>query len=376
MLRAAALLAWLALAASAAHAQPSFVPLPADVAVTAPVPDVPPAVARFLGVWARGAWDSALPHGVQGRVDDGTLRVPLRDGRALAEYMVDGETLRGRYIVAGNTSRVLLACTTLADAARMPATVAGTPGQTVRIPVNDPGPLGTKRITLEATIYRPSGEGPFPVVVFNHGSTGGNPAAVKVARKADRQAHFFVERGFAVVAPMRRGRGASDGLYGESYGCDSGNLSSGVARAVEDVDGVVAWLDAQPWADTTRLVMAGISRGGFLSVVYAGERPQRVKGVVNFVGGWTGERCEGFNAASFAQAGRDARVPMLWLYGDVDHYYGPASIRSYHDAFIKAGGRGALHLYPKEGHDLANFVDQWGATADTYLTGLGLTPER
>ena len=408
MLRAAMLLAWLALAATAAHAQPSFVPLPADVAVTAPSADVPPAVARFSGVWARGAWDSVLPHvlvverleadgsatvvyaigaraewnirpsatRVASRVDDGTLRVVLRDGRAIAEYTLDGETLRGRYKVGDNTSRVLLSRTALADAARTAAVIAGTPGQTARIPVNDSGPLGTKGITLEATLYRPGGDGPFPVVVFNHGSTGGNPAAVKVTRKADRQAHFFVERGFAVVAPMRRGRGASDGFYGESYGCDSANLISGVARAVEDVDGVVAWLDSQPWADTKRLVMSGISRGGFLSVVYAGERPQRVKGVVNFVGGWTGERCEGFNAASFTQAGRDSRAPMLWLYGGVDHYYGPASIRAYHDAFVKAGGHGALHLYPKEGHDLANQVGLWEATADAYLTGLGLTSAR
>jgi len=183
-----------------------------------------------------------------------------------------------------------------------------------------------------------------------------------------------------VVAPMRRGRGASDGDYRESYGCDSAALTSGVARAVEDVDAVVAWLDTQAWADAGRLVIAGISRGGFLSVVYAGERPQRVKGVVNFVGGWTGERCDGaggnFNAASLGAAGRASRVPMLWLYGDLDHYYGPASIRAYHDAFIKAGGRGALHIYPRYGHDVANHPGLWEATADAYLTELGLTAPR
>jgi predicted acyl esterase len=170
--------------------------------------------------------------------------------------------------------------------------------------------------------------------VFNHGSTGGNHAAIKVTRKAARQARFFAERGFAVVVPMRRGRGASDGEYGESYGCDSPALTAGVARAVEDVDGVVAWLDTQSWADTGRLVMAGISRGGFLSVIYAGERPQRVKGVVNFVGGWTSERCDrytpNFNTGSLGTAGRSARGPMLWLYGDLDDYYGPAAIRSYY----------------------------------------------
>jgi len=407
MIRAAALLA-LTLAASAAFAQTPFVPLPADVAVTAPAADVPPAVARFSGVWAHGAWDGELPHvlvvervdadggatvvyavgesidwnvkpsatRVAARIENGVLRFSRREGKVSVQYRFEGEQLRGRHDSGSEVARVTLSRTALAEAAGIPVAVARAPGQTVRIPVSDSGPLGTQRITLEATVYRPSGEGPFPVVVFNHGSTGGNPAAVRVTRKAARQARFFTERGFAVVAPMRRGRGASDGDYGETYGCDTAGLTSGLARAIEDVDGVVAWLGTQAWADPTRLVMAGISRGGLLSVVYAGERPQRVKGVVNFVGGWTGERCDqysGFNAASFGAAGRAARVPMLWLYGDLDHYYGRAAIRSYYDAFVAAGGHGALHVYPRYGHDVANYDELWEATADTYLKGLGLT---
>jgi dienelactone hydrolase len=411
MVRAAALLAWLTLAASAAHAQAPVVPLPADVAVTPPGADVPPAVARFSGVWARGAWYGELPHvlvverleadgraaviyavgesstlyvkpaatRVTGRVEDGVLSFWLRDGIVTVEYRFDGEQLRGRYRSSYSTASVTLSRATLAEAARIPALVARTPRQTVRIPVTDTGPFGSRRITLEATVYRPTGDGPFPVVVFNHGSTGGNAAIVKTTRPAATQARFFIQRGFAVVAPMRRGRGASDGDYGESYGCASASLSSGLARAVEDIDGVLAWLETQPWADPGRLLMAGISRGGFLSVVYAGERPQRVKGVVNFVGGWTGEQCDrhgGFNAASFGAAGRAARVPMLWLYGDLDHYYGPAAIRSYHDAFVAAGGRGALHIYPRHGHDVANHAGLWETAADAYLSGLGLTPAR
>jgi hypothetical protein len=35
--------------------------------------------------------------------------------------------------------------------------------------------------------------------------------------------------------------------------------------------------------------MAGISRGGILSITYAGMHPREVSGVINFVGGWMGE---------------------------------------------------------------------------------------
>jgi hypothetical protein len=81
MIRAAALLAWLTLVASAALAQTPFVPLPADVSVTAPAADVPPAMARFSGVWAHGAWYGELPHVlIVERVDS--------DGRAAVVYAV------------------------------------------------------------------------------------------------------------------------------------------------------------------------------------------------------------------------------------------------------------------------------------------------
>ncbi len=45
-------------------------------------------------------------------------------------------------------------------------------GETVRIPMVDEGLLWDTDITLEATLYKPEGDGPFPVVIFNHGSTG------------------------------------------------------------------------------------------------------------------------------------------------------------------------------------------------------------
>ncbi len=45
------------------------------------------------------------------------------------------------------------------------------PPTTVRIPMTEPGPEG-KHLTLEATLYRPAGDGRHPILLFNHGSTG------------------------------------------------------------------------------------------------------------------------------------------------------------------------------------------------------------
>jgi hypothetical protein len=84
VIRAAALRAWLTLAASAAHAQTPLVPLPADVTVTAAGADVSPDMAPFSGAWGPGVWDGDLPHAlVVERIDPDGLTVVVY---AVGEY--------------------------------------------------------------------------------------------------------------------------------------------------------------------------------------------------------------------------------------------------------------------------------------------------
>lgn len=304
---------------SLVSAQPA-VPLPADVTVEAPGPDVSPELAKFASVWGNGAWDGLLAHvlvveqvrpdgqapvvyaygdapdwnvtrghaRVTARVEGGALTFDLRGGRVRVQYRFEGESLRGTYTIGDRVSTVTLVRTTVADLAKTPAPpgqVAAGGVETVRIPLTESGFFGRKRVlTLEGTLYRPTAEGPRPVLIFNHGSTGPGAIPPTLTQRYSRQAAFFVERGFALLVPMRRGRGASEGSYAEGYGCEGHILSAGIARAVEDLDAVIAWVRQQPWADAQRIMMGGISRGGILSVVYAAERPGAVRGVINFVG--------------------------------------------------------------------------------------------
>src|SRR5262249_50070220 len=154
-------------------------------------------------------------------------------------------------------------------------TAAGVaPPTTVRIPMSEPGPEG-KHLTLEATLYRPAGDGRRPALLFNHGATGRGAVAATTTMRPSILAPFFVARGFAVLAPMRRGRGASQGVHAEQEGaCQAALLDPGFARALEDVDAAVAYVRAQPWADPDRLLVGGQARGGILSVVYASKRPR------------------------------------------------------------------------------------------------------
>jgi dienelactone hydrolase len=396
----------------AALAQSPTIPLPPDVALVPPAADVPRGAARFAGVWANGAWDGVLPHvlvvesvdasgqvrvvyalgdyaeggisrgfrRVTGRMEGDALTLDLGDG-ARAVYRIDAETLRGTYTRGRRAYTIALTRASLADASRTLAIVAAAvTGTTVRIPLVESG-SGGARLTLEATLYRPAGDGPHPVLLFNHGSTGRGAIGATVTLRPSRQAPFFVERGFAVLAPMRRGRGASDGEALELEGaCSSPNLGPGFARAIEDVDAAMAYVRAQPWADPARVVIAGQSRGGILSVAYAAERPGAARAVINFAGGWTGDGCdrygEGFNAPTFTAAGRRVRVPTLWLYAEGDSYYSAASVRRYHEAFAQAGGASTFRLFPdfgRDGHRLVDHVDLWGAAVDQFLRGLQLS---
>ena len=394
----------------ATHAQTPTIPLPSDVKVDLPAADVPANVSRFAGAWAGGAWDGVLPHvvvvetvdamgraqvvyalgdsaeanvtrgyrRVTGRIVGDLLTFDLSESTFVL-YHIAGDSLSGTYISHRRRYTVTLTRAALAEVMAVPATVPGVVvGTTVRIPTAE-GQNG-KSDTLEATLYLPASDGPHAVLLFNHGSTGGGAVSASITMRPSRQAQFFVERGFAVLAPMRRGRGASDGAPQEYEGtCAPDVLSVGLRRAIEDVDAAMAYLRAQPWADPSRVIVGGQSRGGILSVAYAAERSGMLRGVINFAGGWTGQRCDdggrGFNEATFALAGARTRIPMLWLYAEEDGYYSAASIRGYHEAFVQAGGVATFHLFPAfgaDGHRLVGRIEIWKAAADDFLRRLNL----
>jgi dienelactone hydrolase len=258
--------------------------------------------------------------------------------------------------------------------------------ETVWIPMTEKPPLGAPaELRLEGMLYRPPSPGRVPVLVFNHGSTGGGRVAPTSTDwyRYPEVARFFVERGWAVLIPMRRGRGASGGEYLERYECDRATLERGVDRAVADLDAVLAFVSSQPWADMDRLLLGGMSRGGLLSVLYPSQRRTNAKAVINFAGGWTIERCDRasrFNTDTFAEAGRSGKLPMLWLYSENDRNYGPGAVQSYHRAFIQAGGTAELQLFPPIGHDghilLPGAITVWQTAVQDFLVRIGLDRPR
>ena len=252
-------------------------------------------------------------------------------------------------------------------------------GQEVYIPVSTTIQGLAKELQLEAFIYKPSGSGPFPVVVFNHGSAGGNPTQSIPSKE---QASYFVERGFAVIVPMRRGRGKSQGmsLESEERNCDIKSWAPGLSAAFEDVTATIDYVQKLPFVDSSRVILAGVSRGGFLSVAYAATGPRRsqIAGVINFVGGWVAQAEDNcpidYNQVSFADFGKQTKIPMLWLYGENDTFYLLDSIQSYLKAFRNSGGNVHFKLIqgvPENGHWLPDYPKLWAGVVDDYLVSMG-----
>ena len=82
-------------------------------------------------------------------------------------------------------------------------------------------------VTLEVVIFRPPGVGPFPTLVFLHGSTGqgNNPALFSYTYAPENLSRYFNDRGWMVVYPQRRGRGKSGGLYDEGFNAQRSRYS-------------------------------------------------------------------------------------------------------------------------------------------------------
>ena len=234
-----------------------------------------------------------------------------------------------------------------------------------------------RSVTLEAIIYKPGGRPPFPVILFNHGSTGrGDDKTIFRRTFAPEQlAGFFTDRGWMVVYPQRRGRGASDGIYDEGflpdrsrYACDVQYSQPGFERALADIDAALDAVIKRDDVDATRVVIAGQSRGGILAIAYAGTRPSRVVGAINFVGGWMGEGCASaaaLNGKNF-ERGAAFKRPTLWLYGERDDYYRISHSRQNFDRFAGSGGRGAFESFDAN-HGLWQSPHLWGPIADAYL---------
>jgi len=236
-------------------------------------------------------------------------------------------------------------------------------------------------VKLRTDTYMPTGDAPFPTLLYHHGADSFQPPYEYKAI-----ANWFVTRGWAVIAVFRRGRGGSEGadFEGGSAGtaCSEAGATEFADRALNDIEAVMPVLIAQPFVDGSRIAVGGHGRGGALSVAWSGKHPE-VRAVVNFVGGWIGKTCRYSRAINLnlLKRGVTAGQPSLWLYGDRDLFLPLEDTKANFDTFLAAGGKAVWHNYKSpedkwDGHEIDQMPQLWSTDMEAYLAERGLPSKR
>ena len=239
---------------------------------------------------------------------------------------------------------------------------------------------------MVGTLYKPNGDGPFPFVILNHGRATSAVERAKVQRwRYVEQSRWLVRRGFVVIVPTRRGYGGTGGADVEnSYACSNPWYRESLAGGVESVLSAIEYAKGLPFANPKRFIVMGQSVGGYVAVGIAAANPEGLAAAISLAGGQGGapDSHPGIPCAPdkltrvFAEAGKTARVPMLWIYTENDQYFNPEISRAFHKAFAESGGNAEYKLLPpfgNDGHTL--FVrggEIWQQVVGEFLDKLGL----
>src|SRR5436190_15139488 len=99
------------------------------------------------------------------------------------------------------------------------------------VPSPEPG------IAAHALLFRPSGEGSFPLALIAHASTQNVLRRAQMPQPEYRaMAAWLVMRGFAVLVPERLGHGATGGKYVEDQGgCDEADYAHAGRATAEEI---------------------------------------------------------------------------------------------------------------------------------------------
>ncbi|MBV8032014.1 MAG: prolyl oligopeptidase family serine peptidase [Betaproteobacteria bacterium] len=239
---------------------------------------------------------------------------------------------------------------------------------------------------VAATILRPAGPGPYGAIILNHGVAGSERERLTESPANDFAvaAPILARRGFVVVMPMRRGFGDTGGEFAEDAGsCRKPDYFRGENAAADDVMAAYNYARRLPYVDGSRMILAGQSAGGVVSMFAAATRhPEGLVAVLGFAAGRGGnpDLRPGVPCAVEAMArmfdamGRDIQVPVLMHYAENDKYFNPATSKLWYDRLTAAGAKQVQYVvqpaFGRDGHYLFGEllgVRYWLPTVEKFL---------
>ena len=238
------------------------------------------------------------------------------------------------------------------------------------------------------THFKPAtGDGPFPLVVMNHGrksSERSEPARFRSLGVT----RYWVRRGFAVIVPTRMGYGATGidpDTESSGSSCNERSYATMSEAAAHQIATAIAFGKTLPWIDKTKIIIMGQSVGGLAATVANANNHAGVIAAINSAGGSGGDPigrpgkpCAPERLSSvFAAAGKTAKTPMLWFYSQNDQYWGASLPRTWHKAYTAAGAKADFVMLPANGDDGHKQIDNlasWRPTVDAFISKLGFNP--
>jgi dienelactone hydrolase len=217
-----------------------------------------------------------------------------------------------------------------------------------------------------AVLFRPPGDGPFPLALIAHASPQNVLRRAQMPQPEYKAlSAWLVAHGFAVLVPERPGHGATGGKYLEDQGgCDEADYSRAGYATADSIKAALSYLRGQPFIRPDGAVVVGHSAGAWGALALAAEDPKVIATIIAFAPGRGGDANDAPHQvcaphtliASAAEFAEDARVPVLWLVAANDSYFTPELSRQMADAFRSAGGKVDFRVLPaagSEGHWLA-----------------------
>jgi carboxymethylenebutenolidase len=264
--------------------------------------------------------------------------------------------------------RVLLLARLMALVAWLAASLtAATEPAAAQDPVSKPELIAfpSGDLELKGFIWKPPGAGPFPAILWNHGSEK-KPGAVEPV------APLFVAHGYVFFVPHRRGQGRSPGPYIMDQLNAAGSPAERSRMLVKlhevqlrDQLAALSYLQGLSFVNPQRLAVMGASFGG-IQTMLAAERGQGYRVAVNCSGAaQTWGNAPDLQRRLIAAA-RGAAMPVFFLQARNDYDLTPNRVLS--EQVRSAGKPVESKVYPsygsgaRDGHSFcARGVDVWGA---------------
>jgi carboxymethylenebutenolidase len=204
-------------------------------------------------------------------------------------------------------------------------------------------------LVLHGFLYKPEGQGPFPAVLWNHGSER-RPGWLP------ELAPLFLSHGYVFFIPHRRGHGRSPGDYvmdlleraNQSGGSSARNrmLVELMEQHLQDQVAALAYLKGLPEVDSQRIAVAGCSFGGIQTVLMA-EKGLGVRAAVDFAGAAQNWQHSLELRGRMIQAVQHSQMPIFFIQAKNDYDISPS-----HDlaaAMEKSAKPHALQIFPAFG---------------------------